>query len=140
MATKAFPKTLTRPDESLPEVQVIRDHIRGTNPQIAIVDELGMRFNEGKLRLTLLDPIALEGLTRVLEFGAKKYATHNWRKGLPYTEVMDSMMRHMFAMLKGEDIDPDSGLPHIDHIGCNWMFLSNYMAEMRDELDDRHTS
>lgn len=98
---------------------------------------LGDRANQGKAPLSLLDPDALEGLTRILEFGAKKYAPNNWRKGLTYSSTLDSMMRHIFAILRGEDIDPESGLPHIDHVGCNWMFLSNFMKH-RSDLDDRY--
>jgi hypothetical protein len=46
------------------------------------------------------------------------------------------MLRHLFAIMRGEDNDPESGLPHIDHVGCCWMFLSNNM-KVRPEMDDR---
>jgi len=88
--------------------------------------EKGMRFNEAKARMDLIDADALQGLAEVLTFGAKKYAAHNWRNGLSYSETLGSMLRHIAAIQRGEDIDPESGKPHIDHIGCNWMFLSNF--------------
>src|SRR5574337_1682235 len=34
----------------------------------------GVKFDEEKIPLDLLDPLALEGLAKVLQFGAKKYA------------------------------------------------------------------
>lgn len=94
------------------------------------------KFDGGKTRFELVDPLALKGLADVLEFGAKKYAVDNWRKGFPFTRIIASLERHLNAIKAGEDIDPESGLPHIDHVGCNWMFLSFFMKRM-PELDDR---
>lgn len=91
----------------------------------------GDRFNAGKPRMDLIDAQALEGLAHVLTFGAQKYAAHNWRKGLSFSETLGSMLRHIAAIQRGEMIDPESGQLHIDHIGCNWMFLSNFMKNER---------
>lgn len=95
----------------------------------------GMKFDQDKPRMDLLDPIALEGLAAVLTFGAKKYAAHNWRGGLTYSRLFAALLRHTFAILRGERIDPESGLPHVDHIGCCWMFASN-MMKTRPDMDD----
>lgn len=97
----------------------------------------GVKYDAGKLRVDLLDPLALEGIARVLEFGAIKYAPHNWRGGIHYSRLIGAALRHLFAIIRGEDIDPESGLPHIDHLGCCWMFLSN-MMKTRPDLDDRY--
>ena len=96
----------------------------------------GERHNAGKLRWALICWRTLEGLVRVLMFGAKKYSDHNWKKGLPTTEIADSLMRHLTAYLNGENIDPESGLPHVDHIQCNAMFLA-HMAKFRPDCDTR---
>lgn len=98
--------------------------------------KLADRYNGGKPQWSLVDFDALLPLVQVLEFGAKKYSKHNWKKGLPYTQIVDSMQRHITAILKGEDIDPESNLPHIGHVLCNAMFLS-YMQQYRTDLDDR---
>jgi hypothetical protein len=84
-----------------------------------------MRFNTGKPQYSLLDLKCFEDGVRVLEFGAEKYARDNWRKGLPQTQILDSMMRHIAALQQGELIDPESGISHIGHIQCNAMFLGN---------------
>ena len=95
----------------------------------------GTKHDAGKLPLDLLDPVALDGIAAVLAFGAKKYAAHNWRGGISYSRLLSALLRHSFAILRGEYIDPESGLPHIDHVGCCWMFLSN-MMKTRPDLDD----
>ena len=95
------------------------------------------RFNNGKLQWGLVDFPSLEDMVRVLEFGAKKYAPNNWKKGFPTVELSESLMRHLFAYLGGEDNDPESGLPHVGHIMCNAMFLS-YMMRNKPEFDNRN--
>ena len=98
----------------------------------------GTKADQGKIPLDLLDPIALEGLAAVLQFGANKYAAHNWRGGILYSRLIAALLRHIFAIIKGELIDEESGLPHIDHAQCCAMFLSN-MMKTRPDLNDLHT-
>lgn len=99
----------------------------------------GMRFDAGKARMDLLCPIAMEGCAMVLAFGAKKYAEWNWAKGMPWSKVIGSLLRHTFKFMSGEDLDPESGLPHVDHLLCNAVFLSNYYRRHK-MLDDRYKS
>lgn len=89
--------------------------------------EGGIRANEGKPRFSLISPYAAEGLAKVLTYGAAKYEPHNWKKGLSFEETIDSLMRHLTAIQRGELIDPETGLMHIDHVQCNAMFLSHFM-------------
>src|SRR5690554_3303535 len=103
------------------------------------IDDVGssaVRYNSGKLQWSLVDFDALEDMVKVLEFGAKKYAADNWKKGLKTNEIAESILRHLFAYLRGEDIDPESGLPHTGHIMCNAMFLS-YMQKFAPKFDGR---
>lgn len=98
----------------------------------------GLRDNAGKLPISMVLEArnAIEGVAKVLRFGAKKYARSNWKKGLKVTEIMDSMLRHQLAFLNGEDADPESHLPHTDHIACNALFLAE-MMHTRADMDDR---
>lgn len=98
--------------------------------------EQALRHNHGKLQWSLVDFESLEPLVEVLEFGAEKYAPNNWKKGLPITKTMESLLRHAFAYLSGEDNDPESGASHIGHIMCNAMFIT-HMTENKPEFDDR---
>lgn len=98
----------------------------------------GDRYNKGKSPLSIMMEAkhAIEGCSAILGFGANKYSRGNWRKGLKHTEICDSLLRHLTAYLAGEDIDPDSNLPHVDHVLCNALFLSE-MTRTHPELDDR---
>lgn len=101
--------------------------------------EQALRYNDGKCSWGLVDFQSLEDMVKVLEFGAKKYDAHNWKKGMPIVEVMESMLRHSFAFLNGEDNDPESGLSHLGHIQCNAMFLA-YIMKHKPEFDNRFKS
>ena len=97
--------------------------------------EQGARFNEGKTKWSLVDFDSLEGMVKVLENGQKKYGKDNWKKGLPVSEATESLLRHVFALLRGEQVDKESGLPHSAHILCNAMFIA-YMEKNKPELND----
>lgn len=103
-----------------------------------VAGSLADRHNAGKSPLSMILEArhALEGMAGVLEFGAKKYARGNWHKGLPHADICDSMLRHISAYLSGEDLDPESGKPHVDHIFTNSMFLAEGYRT-HPELDNR---
>lgn len=103
--------------------------------------EKGLRYNEGKPRWSLVDFDSLEPMVRVLEYGADKYTVgdvsgaDNWKKGFLTSEICNSLLRHIFALLRGEMDDVDSGLSHVGHILSNAMFLS-YMIKEKPEFND----
>lgn len=95
----------------------------------SLIADRALRYNEGKPQFSLIDFDSLIPLVQVLEFGAKKYSRDNWKKEMPKNELMDSLMRHMVALLRGEENDPESGLPHIGHIMANAMFISYHSKQ-----------
>ncbi len=101
----------------------------------------GDRFNAGKPKLSYnqLGREVQEGEARVWEKGDKKYKRGNWLKGMAYTNCADSLSRHLSAFLNGEDVDSESGLPHVDHLVCCAKILSNSFHTRKD-LDDRETT
>ncbi len=97
----------------------------------------GLKYDDEKPRMDLLDPEFLEEVAAVMTFGAKKYAAHNWRKGLAVSRLLAAALRHIFAVLRGEDHDPESSKSHIAHATCCLMFAF-WMLKHRADLDDRY--
>jgi len=93
---------------------------------------------ETKPPLGLVPKALLWGVGRALGYGAKKYAANNWRRGMAWNEPASALLRHFMAWLEGEDIDPESGLHHLDSVGANLAFLMHMIADERyKHLDDR---
>ena len=86
----------------------------------------GVKFDGGKARYELLPPEGLEALAKVLTFGASKYGDRNWEQGMSWSRVFGAMMRHSWALMCGERIDPESNFPHTWHIAANAIFLVTY--------------
>ena len=80
---------------------------------------------------------ALHLLGLALMEGAVKYGRHNWRDaGIRYSVYYDAMMRHMSAWWEGEDIDPDSGLPHpVKAMACLAILVDAIV--LKNGCDDR---
>jgi hypothetical protein len=74
-----------------------------------------VKFDGDKPRLELVPPSAIIALGQVLGYGAAKYSEHNYLKGMAHTRLIGAALRHMFAWIGGEEIDPESGLSHLSH-------------------------
>lgn len=96
----------------------------------------GLRYNEGKPMYDLITPKAMEELAKVLTEGAKKYEPNNWQRGMPWSSVLASLIRHLEAFKRGEDYDQETGLLHMGHVLCNAMFLTEYYS-IYPQGDDR---
>lgn len=97
----------------------------------------GTKHDAGKAPLDLISPIAIVATAEVLAHGRAKYGPHNWRGGLSYGRLLAAVLRHLFAFMRGEDLDPETGLPHLDHAACGIMFLQEFYRTRKD-LDDRY--
>lgn len=96
----------------------------------------GARYNAGKPDYSLLPLCTLDDEIRAWEYGAKKYARNNWQKGMNWSIPFACLMRHMAAWQAGEDIDIESGLPHLALAACNLRMLTLY-SKTFPEGDDR---
>lgn len=113
----------TQVTEGLVTQEDIRDELQDIDDQASL--KLGLKYDSDKLPWDLLPLDALEGIVRVLRHGAEKYAPNSWQHVKnPRRRYTAALRRHQVAIDKGEVLDPDSHLPHIDHIACNSMFLS----------------
>ena len=76
-------------------------------------DRLGIK----KVPLRLAPSVARIYWAMVMAHGADKYGEYNWRnRDVKYSIYCEAIDRHCMAMAAGEDIDPESGLPHAAHI------------------------
>lgn len=99
--------------------------------------EGGVKHDSGKPRLDLLPVLALEDIASVLGHGAKKYGDHNWRGGFKAMRLAGALLRHVFAWIRGEENDPESGLCHLAHAACTLCFMLELRRTGKLE-DDRH--
>lgn len=99
----------------------------------------GVKDDLGKSRVDLIPPDPLVEIGKVLEYGARKYKPNNWRLGLPWSATMASLLRHLYAFQDGEDLDPETSLPHLAHAGCQLLFLTEYFLNATG-TDDRWSS
>ena len=100
---------------------------------------LGEKFDNGKLRFSLLPVGVLNKVITVLEIGAKKYQENNWQhvEGAK-TRYFDALHRHVDAWWSGERNDPETGQHHLAHAVCCAMFLMWFDLEEDRKLDVEH--
>jgi hypothetical protein len=83
-------------------------------------------FDSGKAAVDQLPPRALMEVAKVFAYGAKKYGDLNWARHASewkWRQLIGSCLRHIMAWMWREDLDPESGLPHLAHAGCNILML-----------------
>jgi hypothetical protein len=92
-----------------------------------------------KVRYDLIPPNALHELASVYTMGAQKYAAHNWLSGngLQYSRLFSAIMRHCWAWIAGEDLDPESGLHHMAHAAFSCFAIVEY-HRLKKGIDDRY--
>ena len=88
----------------------------------------GAKLDGGKLRPALVlggFASAVSAMVKVGSDGARKYTDNGW-KTVPNGKARyeDALLRHLLAHLSGEELDPESGSPHISH--CMWNAAAIY--------------
>jgi hypothetical protein len=114
----------------------LRDPLtKETNPKAAFADK--------KAPLQTIPAPVLYELGLALLEGALKYGRHNWRvSGVRASTYFDAAMRHLWRWWEGEDIDPDSGVPHlIKAMACFAVVRdAELCGKMTDDRPPRHTA
>ena len=96
-------------------------------------EDKALRYNENKPKWSYVHFKSLLPMVRVLEKGAKKYAPFNWQKPMDLKEIEESAMRHLTAIIDGEDFDPETGELHIGHLMCNCLFWSYQYNKLKED-------
>lgn len=94
-------------------------------------------YDDGKPPLANLPTAGLRAVAKVQQYGHKKYGDfNNYRKGMEVSRQVSCILRHLYAYMDGEDLDPESGEPHLGHACCRTMFL---LQNLNDgvAIDDR---
>jgi len=97
------------------------------------------RAGSKKVNLSLIPPVANIYEAKVMELGAAKYGPYNWRDTpVRLTVYLSATLRHLYAKMDGQDIDPESGQPHDAHIRANMGIILD-AKENGTLIDDRKT-
>lgn len=100
------------------------------------VSETGAKKAGNLQRVGLVPPEFILALSKHYGVGAKKYAAHNWRGGYDWELSYNAAMRHLLQFWQGEDIDEETGSPHVISAAWHCCALSIFMEE-HPELDTR---
>lgn len=81
-------------------------------------------------RYDLIPAKALEYLALIYGKSAKehggKYDARNWEKGYPWGWSIRALFKHAWSVVRGEWLDPESGLPHIMHAAWHCFTLCTF--------------
>ena len=92
----------------------------------------GIKYDSAKPKMNLLPPKAVMEVAKVLTFGAEKYDAENWRKLEDLqNRYTAGALRHIFAHMDGEELDPETNLSHLAHAMCCLLF------KLEIELEER---
>ena len=121
-----------------------------TETRVCVADEGGLHRDGAKPRLAdYLPPdllwhvgeIAAENCRKSEDYPEGKYpdiegGISNYRAGIQVLKMLDSVFRHFLKVLMGEDLDRESGRPHIAHMICN-LGMAYWMIRHRPDMDNR---
>jgi len=103
-------------------------HLLDMTEDIEIDAEVGgTREALGVPYMRFLPLEALAAAAASFEYGAKKYESRNWEKGLPWQQMIDSLKRHIDDFERGidhDDAEDGSGLHQVCMIMASAMMLS----------------
>lgn len=95
-----------------------------------------LRKDDGKSRVDLIPPEAIEALGHLYRVGAAKYAARGWEAGMDWGRCLGAMLRHTYKWMKGEDYDPETGAHHMIAVAWNAFALYTYHVRKLGK-DDR---
>lgn len=115
------------------------DHLPDTLEPTFATSSTGARKEIKLARFDLIPAGPLRQLAEHFGVGAKKYAERNWELGYQWSLSYAALNRHLWAFWGGEDIDPETGSPHMVAVMWHSAVLLEF-ARTHPEFDDRPTS
>jgi hypothetical protein len=89
--------------------------------------------DDGKGNPSLISPVLIHRLGVLLQKGAKHYGADNWMEGMPYRRTADSMIRHIFQWLAGDEEED-----HLTAVCFGAMCLMTYEEQVIPEMEGRN--
>ena len=81
-----------------------------------------MKHDTDKYTPSLIYTSLLVGISRVRKYGIKKYGSDTDWKTTESIRHLDAAIRHIRAVIDGEDFDKHSHFLHLSHAAANIMF------------------
>lgn len=108
--------------------------------EVRVTSDSGAQKGSKPARYDLIPTEPLRMLAEHYGKGGEKYervnGVDNWRNGYEWSLSYAALMRHVQAFWGGENIDPETGSPHLVAVAWHAFTLLEYMREFPDN-DDR---
>jgi hypothetical protein len=104
--------------------------------EIRMVSSTGAEKGSKLARFDLIPAEPLRILAEHYGRGSLKYADRNWEAGYDWSLSFAALNRHLWAFWGGEDIDPETGSPHMAAVAWHAFTLLEYMRT-HPEFDNR---
>lgn len=133
----ALPEAAARSSEAALSAMVAEAEELGLYEEVRVVDpETGGAKGSKLARFDLLPWDALWAVAERFGAGAKKYEERNWERGYAWGLSHAAQHRHDAAFQMGEDLDPETGQPHLAAVA--WHALVRLAFYLRGAgTDDR---
>lgn len=92
-----------------------------------VVSSTGGAKGKKLAQLGAVDPRALMFVAEVAGFGGNKYSRYNFMKGYDWSLSYDALQRHLNAFWAGDNVDEESGLPHVAHAAWHCLALLSFL-------------
>jgi threonine synthase len=128
------PKCHPAPPQEITSEDILSE-IRELGKRLEQERSVAVKNDTGKPDMTLVTYAMLEDAVKVLMFGEKKYTRFNYRNpSLNFEQrMMAAVMRHVTKFNGGEEIDEESGLPHLVHALATLMMVFDRRAHLKKE-------
>ena len=87
-------------------------------------------------RRDLVPPEVEVALANVLAYGTQQFNPREWEKGIPWSKLLFSTIKHLLRFAIGWRIHQGSGLPRLWHALANLAFLVALESRANTDSDD----
>ena len=94
--------------------------------EVRVTSDTGGQKGSKLARFDLVPQDALWALAEAYGRGAAKYDDDNWRRGYDWSLSFAAMQRHASQFWGGEDIDAETGSPHLAAVAWHAMSLLHF--------------